>query len=115
MDKLRATSSQLHPEVLFVERSDVVSVLPEPRKTLPYLTKYEQTAVLSARKNQLANGAQPMVSLDSIDPNDPQFLDKVAKKEIYERKLPFLWICRRMPDEKNEYWCLTELEVLWGE
>lgn len=113
MEELREKSAKLHPEVLFVERDNVIADLAEPRKTLPYLSKYEFTAVLSARKNQLANGAKPMVSLDELDPNDPQFLDKVARQEIYERKLPFLWIRRRMPDNKNECWCLSELEVAW--
>jgi len=115
MDALRQSSAEIHPEVLFVERSDVVSAVAEPRVSLPYMTKYEFTAILSARKNQLANGASPMISLDGIDARDPRFIDTVARQEIYEKKLPFLWICRRMPDNKNEFWCTTELEVMWAE
>jgi DNA-directed RNA polymerase subunit K/omega len=115
MERLREESAKIHPEVLFVERSDVVSAVTETRASLPYMTKYEFTAILSARKNQLANGASPMISLDGIDTRDPRFLDTVARQEIYEKKLPFLWICRRMPDNKNEFWCTTELEVMWAE
>lgn len=113
MEQLREKAAILHPEVLFADRSDVIENLAVTRTTLPYLSKYEFTAVLSARKNQLANGARPMIPLADLDPNDPLFLDTVAKQEIYERKLPFMWIRRRMPDDKNEYWCLSELEVAW--
>lgn len=115
MDSLRQSSAALHPEVVFIERSDVVSALANPRTSLPVMTKYEFTALLASRKNQLANGATPMISLDGIDTRDPIFLDTVARQELYEKKLPFLWICRRMPDNKNEFWCTTELEIVWAE
>lgn len=113
MEELRQKAAILHPEVRFVDRTDMIENLNKPRTTLPILFCYEWTAVLSARKTQLENGARPMISLDDIDPNDPRFIDKVAKQEIIEKKLPFLWIRRRMPDKTNEFWCLSELEVIW--
>jgi hypothetical protein len=115
METLRAQSATIHPEVLFIERSDMASAVSNPRTSLPYMTKYEFTAILAARKNQLSNGAIPMISLAGIDARDPRFLDTVARQEIYEKKLPFLWIHRRMPDNKNEFWCTTELEIVWSE
>lgn len=114
MDALREKSEQLHPEVLFMDRANLLeSLTSKPRTTLPYLSKYEFTEVLAARKNQLANGALPTISIEGMDTNDPRFIHNIAEREILERKLPFLWLCRRMPDKKNEYWCLTELELSW--
>jgi DNA-directed RNA polymerase subunit K/omega len=113
MEALRVKSSKQHPEVVFTERADVLKSFETDRKTLPYLSKYEYTAVLASRKNQLANGAKPMIALDGLDMNDPLFIQKVAEREILERKLPFLWVCRRMPDDKNEYWAVSELELAW--
>jgi hypothetical protein len=44
--------------------------------------------------------------------SDPLFVWKVAEKEIYEKKLPFI-IHRRLPDGHSEYWSAMELSVIW--
>ena len=40
------------------------------------------------------------------------FVWNVAKREIEQRKLPFL-IRRQMPNDTAEYWSAQELEVIW--
>ena len=44
--------------------------------------------------------------------SDPQFVWKLAEKEIHEQKLPFI-IHRRLPSGVSEYWSTTELSVIW--
>ncbi len=101
-----------HPEVKPVFRAEVVEAVKQPRVTREFYTKYEYTALLATRAQQLAEGAKPLVSLDGLKPSDPMFIWSVAKREIEQRKLPFL-IRRQMPDGSSEYWSTQELESIW--
>ena len=83
MDELKVSSRILHPEVQSVSREEIQT---KERKTLPYYTKYEQTALLGIRKQQLADGALPLVDTKEFIPSSPLFLEQVAKKEIYDPK-----------------------------
>jgi DNA-directed RNA polymerase I, II, and III subunit RPABC2 len=97
---------------MFVSREEVAQQLESPRTTLPYFTKYEYTALLAARAQQLAEGAQPLISIKGISTADPRFVWKVAEREIMERKLPFI-LRRPMPNGGNEYWAVSELQLAW--
>lgn len=109
MEELRHQSTIIHPEVQSISRDAIDT---KERKTLPYYTKYEQTALLGIRKQQLADGALPLVDTKEFVPSNPLFLEQVAKKEIYERKLPFI-VHRRFPDGTSEYWSASELSIMW--
>jgi DNA-directed RNA polymerase I, II, and III subunit RPABC2 len=93
-------------------REEVVRAADTPRISQPYFTKYEYTTLLAVRQQQLAEGALPMVSLEDFNTNDPKFLQKVAEREILDRKLPYLFR-RRLPDGSVEFWSAAELEVAW--
>ena len=112
MEQLRFDSKLMHPEVQSVTRESVQEALKQERKTLPYYTKYEQVVLIGTRAQQIAEGAKPLVSLDGMFTSDPEFCWKVAEKEVYEKKLPFI-IHRRMPDGVSEYWSAQELSVMW--
>ena len=58
-------------------------------KTLPILTNYERTRVLSERSSQISDGAQPLI------PNVERFGNayEIAVEELKLKKLPFI-ICR---------------------
>lgn len=109
MDELRVSSRILHPEVQAIARENVD---PRVRTTLPYYTKYEYTAMVGIRAQQLADGAKPLVSLSGMDKSSPQFVTKLAQKEIHEQVLPFI-VHRRLPDGTSEYWSASELSVMW--
>lgn len=102
----------LHPEVRPVFRQEVAETLSKPRVTRPYYTKYEYTSLLAMRAQQIADGAKPLVALDGLKASDPMFVWNVARREIEQRKLPFV-IRRQLPDNTSEYWSTTELEVAW--
>jgi DNA-directed RNA polymerase subunit K/omega len=112
MEELRIQSRLLHPEVQSVSRDEVVESLKNHRVTDPYYTKYEYVALLGTRIQQLSEGASPLVSIDGMVTSSPLFLELVAKKEIGEKKLPFI-IHRRIPNGQAEYWSTTELSVMW--
>jgi DNA-directed RNA polymerase I, II, and III subunit RPABC2 len=101
-----------HPEVKSVFRNEVVEGMKQPRTTREYFTKYEYTALLAMRAEQIAQGAKPLVSLEGLKTSDPMFVWNVAKREIEQRKLPFL-VRRQMPNGTAEFWSAQEMEVMW--
>ena len=101
-----------HPEVKPVFRAEVTEAVKQPRVTREFYTKYEYTALLATRAQQLAEGAKPLVSLDGLKTSDPMFVWSVAKREIEQRKLPFL-LRRQLPNGTAEYWSTQELEMMW--
>ena len=76
-------------------------------KTVPFLTKYERARVLGIRIKQLNNDADPFVE---VPPNtiDARF---IAEEELKQGKIPFI-IRRPLPNGGNEYWKLSDLEVI---
>jgi DNA-directed RNA polymerase I, II, and III subunit RPABC2 len=101
-----------HPEVKPVFRKEIVETVAQPRITQPYYSKYEFTTLMATRAQQLAEGAKPLVSLEGLKSSDPLFVWSVARREIEQRKLPFL-IRRQLPDGTAEFWSTQELEVTW--
>lgn len=101
-----------HPEVKPVFRAEVVESVKEPRVTRGYYTKYEYTALVAMRAQQLAEGAKPLVELTGLRTSDPLFVWNVAKREIEQRKLPFI-VRRQLPDGTAEFWSTQEMEILW--
>jgi DNA-directed RNA polymerase I, II, and III subunit RPABC2 len=101
-----------HPEVKPVFRPEVVEALKTPRTTKPFFTKYEYVDMLAARAQQIADGAKPLVGLEGLKTSDPMFLWNVAKREIEQRKLPFM-VRRQLPNGTSEYWSAQELEMSW--
>jgi DNA-directed RNA polymerase subunit K/omega len=112
MEVLRESSRLLHPEVIPVHRKEITESLDNDRKTLPVYSKYEYTVLLGTRAQQLAEGSKPLADLKGLDTASPQFIWNLAKREILERKLPFI-IHRRLPGGGSEYWSCSELSVIW--
>jgi len=112
MDEVRFSSKVIHSEVQPVSREKIMESFKNPRITLPYFTKYEYTALIGTRAQQIAEGAKPLVSLEGILTSSPRFVWDVAEKEVNEKKLPFI-IHRRFPNGNSEYWSATELNIIW--
>lgn len=79
--------------------------LDKEKQTIPKLTKYERTLIIGVRSQQLANGAQPLVTVDKKDCD----VSYISNKELVEHKLPFI-IKRTINDDISEYWRLSDLE-----
>ena len=109
MEQLRFDSKITHPEVQPVARDDVNT---DTRITLPYYTKYEYTTLVGIRAQQIADVAKPLIDLNGIQTSHPQFVWRLAEKEIAERVLPFIGH-RRLPNGVSEYWSTSELSVMW--
>ena len=101
-----------HSEVKPIFRAEVSESVKQPRVTREYFTKYEYTTLVATRAQQLAEGAKPLVELAGLKQSDPLFVWNVAKREIEQRKLPFV-IRRQLPDGTAEFWSAQEMEVAW--
>jgi DNA-directed RNA polymerases I, II, and III subunit RPABC2 len=80
---------------------------PTKNKSNPVMSKYERSAVLGMRIEQLARGAQPFVDLPPEADKTP---GAVAERELLERRLPFI-LKRTLPNGSHEYWRIEDLIV----
>lgn len=94
---------------LLIEKSEIITeeeFIPSSlkKKTTPYMSQYEYTALILARALQLTSPyGIPLISIKNIDP-DPLV---IARLEINAR-LPPLVIRRTLNDNTIEDWCLTD-------
>ena len=112
MEEVRFKSRIIHQEVQPVTREEITKALESARITREFYTKYEYTALIGIRAQQIAEGAKPLVSLEGIVTSSPRFVWEVAEKEIQEKKLPFI-VHRQFPNGVSEYWSATELFIIW--
>ena len=74
-------------------------------RTLPILSKYERARIIGIRATQLANGADPLITI-----NKPAISELViAEMELEANRLPFI-IRRPLITGGSEYWKLADLE-----
>jgi len=90
-----------------ISRDKKGQIIDPLHRTVPFLTKYERARVLGIRIKQLNNDADPFID---VPPNtiDARF---IAEQELLERSIPFI-IRRPLPNGGNEYWKLSDLEVI---
>ena len=74
----------------------------KPKKSIPYLTKFERARIIGTRLQQLAYGAKPRVDTKGLNS-----IQEIVEKELDERKIIFI-IRRPMPDGTYEDWKLEE-------
>ena len=79
---------------------------PKNHSTKNILSKYEKVKILGLRAEQLQRGAKPYVEVDL-----PFSAIEVAKKELAQRKIPFL-VCRKLSNGTKEYWRLNDMIIL---
>ena len=83
-------------------------IIDEFHKTIPFLSKYEQTKIIGIRVKQLNNNAKSYINF-----NEEEILDNyiIATRELIEKKLPFI-IQRPLPNNTFEYWKLNDLDII---
>jgi DNA-directed RNA polymerase subunit K/omega len=113
MEELREKSTLDHPEVQPVTRETVNDALKEERVTDNNFTKYEKVVIIGQRVLAMAQGAKPLVSIEGMNSSEPEFLWKVAEKELEEGVLEGMIIHRQFPNGKSEFWAASELNINW--
>ena len=90
-------------ELYYESETTEVIVNDKDRITLPRLSKYERTRILSERTRQIAEGAKVLIRTNKkISPYE------LALLELKHNVLPFK-VIRKRPDNKIEIWKLNEL------
>jgi DNA-directed RNA polymerase subunit K/omega len=79
---------------------------PSNNKTINIITIYEKTSVFGLRKQQISKGAPS--TLDKKILEKLTSLDEIVEKEYELKKIPFI-ICRKLPNNYNEYWKIKDL------
>ncbi len=113
--------SRHHPEIRLDYIEEVVTKLPVQayppdsgkdtnHTSVPYITPYEKTKIIGFRANQLAKGAQLLITLEPSQKHITDVLE-LARMELEQRRLPFI-LKRPMPDGSFEYWRLKDLLIL---
>ena len=88
------------------------------KRTIPILTKYEKTLLISSRAQQIANGSEILIDINTIinllDQKEKIPLDiakQIAYEELRLHRIPFI-IQRPLPNNTNEYWKVSDLLIL---
>tara|TARA_Y100000310_G_C20218354_1_gene594601 strand:- start:116 stop:406 length:291 start_codon:yes stop_codon:yes gene_type:complete len=76
----------------------------QQNKTSNHLTKYEKTKIIGVRAQQIATGSPVFTDV----PKGMISVIDIAKKELKERKIPFI-IRRKTSPDNYEYWKLDEM------
>ncbi len=74
-----------------------------PRRTSPYMTKYERARIIGSRALQISLNAPVMV--DTEGETDPM---AIAERELNAKLVPFI-VRRFLPDGTYEDWKIAEL------
>lgn len=77
-----------------------------PKRTFPFLTKYERTRLIGVRMEQLSRGAKPNISTKGLPG-----IREIAEEELRQRKTPFI-VQRMLPNGNCEYWKIEEFEKI---
>ncbi len=95
------------PHMKVMSYSQIVNhIAKTPKKTLPFLTKYEKTRIIGVRIEQLSRGAKPNVNTKGMTS-----IQEIAEEELRQRKTPFI-VMRPLPNGKFEYWKIEEFEKI---
>jgi len=90
-----------------VKRNDFGQIDDENHTTIPILTKYEKAKIIGLRAKQINSGSDLFIDAPA------NIIDGItlAEMELKEKKIPFI-IRRPLPDGKNEYWDINDLDIM---
>ena len=77
-----------------------------PKKTIPFLTKFERARIMGVRLQQLAYGAKPRINTENL-----KSIQEIVEQELLQRKIPFI-IRRSLPNGSSEDWKMEEFEMV---
>jgi hypothetical protein len=105
-------------QVIFIEEDGdydklILQSLTDPKRSIPFLTKFERSALISERATNLyenkLKGKRRLLKifLDHVDPSWSPI--EIATREVDQKRLPVI-IRRRLPSGKEELWKLQDLQ-----
>lgn len=94
-------------EDIILNKNNIIIIDKDKRKTLPILTKYEITRIISIRSSQIENGAEPCIKVDSSNKS----AINIAKLELLMGESPLI-LRRKLYNNYYEEWKIKELKII---
>ena len=94
-------------KLIKIKRNEDNIIIDENHKTIPILTRYEKSKIIGLRAKQINSGSELFVKAPA------NIIDGItlATMELKEKKIPFI-IRRPLPNGKNEYWDIKDLDLM---
>lgn len=104
VDEEKASKQEYESTVM--SREEIEIARSKPKRSIPFLTKFERSALISERSVQIAYGSPTTIVTSLRDPI------KIAEQELEERKIPLV-IRREFPDDTDtEEWTISEFRKI---
>jgi len=105
--QIKQINNQELQALIKIKRDENGMIDDENHTTLPILTRYEKAKIIGIRSKQINSGSELFIDIpDNI-------IDgiTIAIMELKQKKIPFI-IRRPLPNGKNEYWDINDLDIM---
>ena len=94
-------------KLIQIKRNEDNLINDENHKTIPIMTRYEKSKIIGLRAKQINSGSDLFIKAPA------NIIDGItlARMELKDKKIPFI-IRRPLPNGKNEYWDIKDLEIM---
>ena len=105
--QIKQINSQELQKLIKIKKNEDGIINDENHKTIPILTRYEKSKIIGLRAKQINSGSELFIKAPA------NIIDGIAlaKMELKDKKIPFI-IRRPLPNGKNEYWDINDLEIM---
>lgn len=105
--QIKQINNQELQSLIKIKRNEDGLIYDEKHKTIPILTRYEKSKIIGLRAKQINSGGDLFIKAPS------NIIDGItlAKMELKQKKIPFI-IRRPLPNGKNEYWDINDLDIM---
>lgn len=91
------------------DNKEIKSFRKKKKITIPVLTKYEKTSILSIRSQQIMDNSPILIDISNIKNLTPY---NIALEELKQKKIPFK-IKRTLPDKTYEIWHIKDFKYIF--
>jgi DNA-directed RNA polymerases I, II, and III subunit RPABC2 len=105
--QIKQINNQELQSLIKIKRNEDGLIYDEKHKTIPILTRYEKSKIIGLRAKQINSGGDLFIKAPA------NIIDGItlAKMELKQKKIPFI-IRRPLPNGKNEYWDINDLDIM---
>lgn len=96
-------------EDIIINNKNIIIIDNDKRKSLPILTKYEITRIISIRSSQIENGAEACIKVEVDSKNNNPI--NIAKIELLMGESPLI-LRRKIYSNYYEEWKIKELKII---
>ena len=105
--QIKQINNQELQQLIKIKRNENGIINDENHTTIPIMTRYEKSKIIGLRAKQINSGGELFIKAPA------NIIDGItlATMELKEKKIPFV-IRRPLPNGKNEYWDINDLDIM---